>query len=331
MVRVRRAFTLIELLVVIAIIAVLIGLLLPAVQKVREAAARIKCQNNLKQLGIALHNYHDTAERFPMGLDCPSCANPIYTGVDIGPQNWTTWVVDLFSHVEQTALFAQWNRNAGVYSPVNAPLLSTFLPVLSCPSDGDRAFQNPGQTPLARSNYVACFSPDGGWVERGASYRVDNSFNTAANPGGTRKAAFNVNVRRRLLDLADGTSNTVLLSETITGPNGTADARGIWWHFQGSVFTAELPPNPRTADQMNRNAIYGLPYYDSPICVPTKSPCVGATDYSVQRFYARSRHSGGVNAVLGDGSVRFVRDSISLQTWQAAASISGGEVLANDW
>jgi prepilin-type processing-associated H-X9-DG protein len=140
-----------------------------------------------------------------------------------------------------------------------------------------------------------------------------------------------VNVARRLLDIQDGTSNTVLLSETITGPEGSGDIRGTWWHLQGSQFSAERPPNTGTPDQMNRNAVYGPPYYGAPICVPTKSPCVGATDYSMQRFYARSRHPGGVSAVLADGSVRFVTNGISAQTWQAAGSIAGGEVPGSDW
>jgi len=327
----RSAFTLIELLVVIAIIAILIGLLLPAVQKVREAAARIKCSNNMKQMGIALHSYHDANEKFPMGLDCPYARNPTIVGVDVGPNYATTWVLDLFPYLEQDALFRLWNRPygyGGVLIASNDQVMKTFLPGLSCPSDGDRGYWKEN---YARSNYVACFSPDGGMVERNAPYRVDNSFNTAANPGGNRQAAFNINVTRRMADISDGTSNTVLVSETITGPDGSADIRGTWWNIQGMNFSAELTPNTKTPDQMNRKASQGPPAYESPICVPTKSPCAAATDYSVQRFYARSRHTGGVQCVLGDGSVRFVRDSINLATWQAAASISGGEVLGSDW
>ena len=321
----RRAFTLIELLVVIAIIAVLIGLLLPAVQKVRAAAARLKCQNNLKQLGIALHSYHDRGSRFPIGIDDATATTDRYT----------TWPVELLADIEQGALAARYDRRAAYggdpQSPVlNGPVFSAVVRTFLCPLDeSDSRTDGRG---YSRSSYVACFSPDGGMVERGVAFAADSGNNTAANPA-TRVALFNVNRRRSCADVSDGLSNTVAVSETITGPNGTADVRGGgWWHRMGCSYVHTLPPNTPSPDRMWSQAFAGPPYYSTSLCVPTKAPCDGSSPHmSTGMFFARSRHTGGVNAVLADGSVRFVPNSVSAQTWQAAGSISGGEVLGGDW
>jgi prepilin-type N-terminal cleavage/methylation domain-containing protein/prepilin-type processing-associated H-X9-DG protein len=331
----RRAFTLIELLVVIAIIAILIGLLLAAVQKVREAANRLKCTNNLKQLGLALHNHHDVYDRLPMGMDSPAAANPGVYGGSVcdtcGPLSLTTWAVDLFPFIEQDALFRQWNRSLGYggpgYRPVNGPVLQAGISLYQCPSDTGGVYWTDQFT---RSNYVACFSPDGGLIERGASYRVDNGFNTGANPSTGRRAAFNINVARSFSNITDGLSQTALLSEELTGPSGSPDIRGVWWMFQGCAYSHYERPNTRTGDYAINTANLGPPYYPAPTCLPNKAPCEPAAPfYSVQRFYARSRHPGGVNVALADGSVRFIRNSIDLATWQALGSIDGGEVLGD--
>jgi prepilin-type processing-associated H-X9-DG protein len=183
----------------------------------------------------------------------------------------------------------------------------------------------------SRSNYVGCFSPDGIFVQRGA--RLYGYYGTASyttNPTWNptdRRALFAVNsFPRRTASVSDGLSNTVAMSEVISGPDGSSDNRGVWFHpWMGTMFTGRHGPNTSTPDHLwSGSADY---------CVTRKeSPCqANAPDWSTHEVYARSRHSGGVNCLLADGSVRFVSNSIAIPTWQAALSIDGGEVLGTDW
>lgn len=315
----RPGFTLIELLVVLAVIAALIALLLPAVQKVREAANRIQCVNNLRQVVLAFTAYHDAQRVFPAGVQ----SQP-------EPFQWFTttsqnWAMMLLPYLEQDALARSIDTSINAGLPAwytnNGPAFRTRVLAYECPSDTPGVYNAVPVEAIpdwARSNVVACFSAQGGNMAPEAKI---------SHPGCTRlpglPALFNVNVRHTVSDVTDGLSNTVAFSELIAGPDRTADTRGTWWGFHGMYYTHRVGPNAAAADLIWDNGIW---------CVPTKAPCVYAVpDMCQQVIAARSRHPGGVNAALADGSVRFVANGVATAIWQAAASINGREVIPGEF
>jgi prepilin-type N-terminal cleavage/methylation domain-containing protein len=296
----RSGFTLIELLVVIAIIAILIGLLLPAVQKVREAAARMQCGNNLKQVALALHNYHDANLAFP--------ASDYAAGGNLG-----TWQLAVLPYIEQDNLFrgyAGFMTGPLTYSsaPNTTNVTQRFVKTLQCPSDPNGANNTaPNFANISKHNYV---------VNAGNTVRLQGTFSGVTFGG----APFLRNgVTTRMTDMADGTSNTLLVSETLTGINSGSvnDLRGFTWWGPGAVFMGFNGPNSPSPDfhqfasYCNNQPAQGL-------------PC--AVNSNVQ-LAARSRHTGGVNAANGDGSVRFYANSIAIATWRALSTSQGGEVV----
>jgi len=298
----RRAFTLIELLVVIAIIAILIGLLLPAVQKVREAAARMKCQNNLKQIGLAMHNYNDSVGALPPSMGPGGCC-------------WGTWVVLILPYIEQDNLFRlyqNWGGNDSTgarYSgaPNTTNVTNRRLSTLTCPSDQPNA----PIISITSHNYAVNHGTTG--------YSQQANLNGVLNAGfvfkqGARDSGTKINL------ISDGTTNTILVAEVIQG-QGT-DLRGFTWWGDASEFTTYLAPNSTSPD-----VIYTTVY-----CVNSRPnpPCTGTpTATNPSMFAARSRHTGGVNVVLGDGSVRFITDTIAIGTWRNLSTSTGGEVVSN--
>jgi prepilin-type processing-associated H-X9-DG protein len=174
-----------------------------------------------------------------------------------------------------------------------------------------------------RSNYVGCFSADGGWVEPKAPQDIDSCNNDPAqNPSvaSKRTALFNVNVTRSTTHVTDGTSHTVAFSEVIAGPDHSSDLRGYWWGIYGHAYSHRLSPNSALPDRLV-----------SGYCVPEKAPCLpNASCLTTIYMGARSRHQQGVNAALADGSVTFFTDQIDLDVWQALGSINGSETDANN-
>jgi len=319
----RRGFTLIELLVVIAIIAILIALLLPAVQQAREAARRTQCRNHLKQLALALHNYHDTHTVFPYGHRGES--STIIHSRDC-------WFHRILPYIDQGPLANQYEADTTNYvhqivAGTAGTLAATKIPMLSCPSDPSA----PGVG--ACGNNVGFQGSYGVNAGIGLTSTVDatglltvTDRNTAAGDAG---GLFFINSRKGIRDCVDGTSNTLLASEgIIRGTSTTAvwgELGGYWGGSPHGAFgfsTAETP-NSSVPDRVYTCKAATL------TGAPKSAPCESGNTLGLAGRYnfARSYHTGGVHAAMADGSVRFISDNLDRQTWMRLGKRNDGQVL----
>ncbi|MEZ6063940.1 MAG: DUF1559 domain-containing protein [Planctomycetaceae bacterium] len=321
-----RGFTLIELLVVIAIIAILIALLLPAVQQAREAARRTQCKNNLKQMGLAFHNYHDVHNTFPPGVIWrDGNRNGMTDPGDIYATPRTGYMMHLYPYFEQAAIFNLIDFGVGgiTWHGENLQAMNTASPpVFKCPSDGQGADFAPAWSPqtVHKSNYMAFFNGDqlgNVWNDSMARLQADGTILSV-----DVKAAFGVNKGARFRDFIDGTSNTMIMAEYLTGVSDE-DVRGHALGDQpaGSMLFTELGPNSRLPDRVYPCCGW---CFNNP---KLNLPCINGDGTTTDSAGSRSRHVGGVQILLGDGSVRFISDNIDIFQYRALATVRGGETI----
>jgi prepilin-type N-terminal cleavage/methylation domain-containing protein/prepilin-type processing-associated H-X9-DG protein len=353
----RRAFTLIELLVVIAVIAVLIGLLLPAVQRVRETANRISCANNLKQLGLALHNYENSYRCFPPGL----VADPRYMQ---GPDDllnggMASGLVPLLSYLEQENIRNIFDTNVPWYFQANFEAVHTPVRLFFCPSNrtgGELDMQSASQfmqvtlPKIALGDYAHCKGTNAAMCTR-------------CQVPAVARGVFDVNTQTRIADVTDGLSNTFAMGDA-AGGNARFFARQTWdattpsvnatsgdfnridggW-APGSVANSQLVAATGslyssglcvTAERGGFTPVYDEPMNNPLVLAATQyhqgctnsNPAMGSFD-TLSGF--RSLHPGGCNFLFGDGSVRFVNQNISAETYRALSTMAGAEVIDSDY
>lgn len=340
----RKGFTLIELLVVIAIIAVLIALLLPAVQQAREAARRTQCKNNLKQLGLAIHSYHDTFTVLPFGKGFT------YTGAATY-QRWSQHAM-MLPYFDQAPLYNSINFSAPPDTPgmagainfmpatvspggVNTVPSQTRVAMFFCPSDASSTGAGgwPGQ-----NNYAA---NQGGWL----CDRSDTpALPTDVSPNEVQTGVFYYLSRCRMADITDGTSQTCFFSEKIRGqgtPNPQSDLFVIAPQTSlDATYQACQTLNPATATPLSSRWGYSWVMGENcctqynHVAVPNSNSCAGTgfsgtmTNMAMQ-VSANSRHVGGVHAMTGDGAVHFVSSNIDLNVWRAVGTRAGNETISS--
>lgn len=336
----RKGFTLIELLVVIAIIAILVALLLPAVQQAREAARRSSCKNNMKQLGLALHNYHDVHSSFPFAW--------MLDGVTTGTLNASPWGVQILPYIEQGPLYDQWNSSApaltgdagGLASNINPAAIASNqalilnpIPVYMCPSTAADTVHDYGVASFglswraARSDYMPIL----------AIYRDLRSISYTGHPAYGDEHGMLVSVGRdpsdpskvsgsttKFRDMVDGTSNTIALGERVGG--NQIYMKRIIDPAQSGVASLGGANGGGWGDFLNgENWVKGT-LYDGSDPSGNGGPCaVNCTNRRGAGLY--SFHAGGAQVVMGDGAVRFISENISGYVFCSLVTRAGGEVL----
>lgn len=337
--QVRRSsgFTLVELLVVIAIIGVLVGLLLPAVQSAREAARRMQCSNNLKQLGLALHNYHDTFKEFPINYSMSEqgIGGPRRNSGDNNSRQ-CSWMGMILPQIEQGALYNSVDWNVGLKTAAGTPTTNVAIAqrvvgTFQCPSDsggnqgryGNREWL--GRWPVAvfgefgGTSYKGCVGSDWNWGAfsnpmGGTPHGLDGGNGMFVRDEGL--SASNPKDRRRMGDITDGTSNTYAIGEALP----ELCSHTFWYGMNATLANTATPLNHYLRVFMATNPRSN--YFGN------GSNFAPVWDWNNNYSYA-SRHTGGGQFTMGDGSVRFVSDNIDLQAYRATGTMNRGEVVSN--
>ena len=326
----NHAFTLVELLVVIAIIGILVGLLLPAVQAAREAARRMQCSNNLKQLGLAVLNYESTYKKLPGGVGRYGCC-------------WGTWQVAVLPYMEQNALYNIYQNSGGAdpgprYSAtVNRPVVSARISTLTCPSDTPNAPIGSSATlaAITSHNYAVNYGNTSYFQTAipttppinflGAPFSAYTGSTSDDGPVNAAEALTFSRIYGRHLALAtvtDGTSSTFMAGEVLQGRQN--DLRGFTWWGGASGFVTYMAPNTSAPDVITGGICVAL--------TNPRMPCTTTTTASRPRMMGlRSLHTGGVQTVFCDGHVSFITDTVDYVTWNAMGTASGGEVATIDF
>ena len=306
--RSRPAFTLIELLVVIAIIAVLIALLIPAVQKVRAAASRLACQNNLKQIGLGLHDFHDVHRRFPPG----SVVNQAFSqaGFTIPGNVSHGWTPFILPYIGEQALANRYRWDVSYNDPANQGVVPTQLKILQCPSAEQNRWVTEVEMPDAWSGGRAGACSDYTGVRQIDTKLVDLKL---VDPASNYLGVMTQNYMTRIADITDGTSLTILITEDAgrpkvwraSGPIADVYAGGAAWAAPnliqglGSTDDGATQPGPCAINCTNEKAVYSF-------------------------------HSGGANAVFADGSVHFLKANISMRVFAGLVTRAGCEVVSDN-
>ncbi len=338
-----QGFTLVELLVVIAIIGVLVGLLLPAVQAAREAARRMSCSNNFKQVGLGLHNYHSAYDQLPK--QCGGSYNG--TGIVSSNGNHLSFMIGLLPFIEQQALWQQISNprqqtNAGgtiVSYPAMGPVpwdksydpWITTVGAYRCPSDPSV----PAAGDFGLTNFAACVGDAKPWTNNGG-VNTDGTNNNMTAANSFMRGVFNTRRSTGFRDILDGTSNTVMCAEIVTDAGlreifaepvmnaGPVDQNPMTAGCAGPAIINPQRPQFYTATAVlgsDRNGDWrrgrqwamGLPFYTSVNCIkpPNKESCIGGQNDNDDGLYtAGSRHQGGCHVLMADGAVRFITESI---------------------
>jgi prepilin-type N-terminal cleavage/methylation domain-containing protein/prepilin-type processing-associated H-X9-DG protein len=316
----RNGFTLIEMLVVIAIIGILIALLFPAVQKVRETGNRMSCQNNLKQMGLALLNYHNINRVFPPGADAPK---PGWGNV-----GGATWAIYILPYIEQDALFKLYNLNLPNTDPSQGSVRTALVKTYICPSDNTEAYvpevPDSGYGADANVKYMPSSyrAVEGKTLNQNASQEkkwFDSQIGSESDGDKTFRGVLHVVGINGLTvehqrDITDGSSNTMLVGEYATR---THQRRHTYWAYSWNQYTmSSAMPQPRTL----------INDYDGCVALSGQQPFDSGVDACKRAF--GSFHSGGaLNFVFCDGSVHAIATSINLNTYTALATMAGGEVV----
>lgn len=321
----RSAFTLVEALVLIAILAILLALLVPAVQRVREAAARTQCANNLKKITLGMAGYETSHKEFPSGVGKFGCC-------------WGTWAVLVLPHIDQGPLYERyknWGGNdstgAGYAAAPNTDVTTTRLPVFNCPTD----FPSSPIQRIVNMNYVVNYGNTtfsqadilvGGVVTTFGGAPFHCYLGSKGDDGPVHAGEINDWTRRygrpvKIAEIPDGLSNTMLMSEVMQGQG--SDYRGFAFWGGASGFVTFVGPNSSEPDVMYGASCNLADARNAPCTTQAASP----PSPLGRRQAARSRHIGGVNVAMGDGTVRFILNSIDINIWRAMGTARGSDAV----